>query len=121
MMSKIGRFLGIVPHPAPEYSAQTKAKLSELTEQLSLYHFFSCPFCARVHRAVKQMGLDLELRDITAEQGHRDDLIQGGGRSTVPCLRIERPDGDVTWMYESKDIIQWLEHQVGALTSGESI
>jgi len=39
--------------------------------------------------------------------------LEGGGRPTVPCLRILKEDG-VFWLYESEDIIEYLKnhHQV---------
>ena len=39
---------------------------------------------------------------------NRQLLIDQGGKGTVPCLRIEEND-QVTWMYESSDIIDYLE------------
>jgi len=44
----------------------------------------------------------------TSKSTHRDNLIDGGGKSQVPCLRIESEDGAVQWMYESRDIINYL-------------
>lgn len=37
------------------------------------------------------------------------ELVTGGGRATVPCLRIEQDDGAVEWMYESLDIIKYID------------
>jgi len=37
------------------------------------------------------------------------DLIAGGGKSQVPCLRIETENGDVRWLYESIDIVRYLK------------
>ena len=37
------------------------------------------------------------------------DLIAGGGKSQVPCLRIETGSGDVRWLYESIDIVRYLK------------
>jgi len=34
--------------------------------------------------------------------------MQGGGKTQVPCLRIEQAGGEVEWMYESDDIIRYL-------------
>ena len=51
--------------------------------------------------------LDIELRS-TSERQHAIDLMNGGGKTQVPCLRIESPEGDVQWMYESDDIIAYL-------------
>lgn len=118
-MSLFGRIADMfgeeTPTPVDDDPA-TREDLRALTERLSLYHYFSCPFCARVHRALAKLGVQLELRDISQDAGHRRDLAAGGGRTTVPCLRIERPDGDgATWMYESRDIIAWLEREIGQI------
>lgn len=78
------------------------------TRNLSLYHYDSCPFCARVRNEIQRMKLDIELRDIRKDPSRRAELIAGGGMQQVPCLRIEQDSGEVTWMYESLDIIGWL-------------
>lgn len=44
----------------------------------------------------------------TSDSENRSDLIQGGGRSQVPCLKIESTSGEIEWMYESDDIIRYL-------------
>jgi glutathione S-transferase len=80
---------------------------------LSLYHFDSCPFCARVRGAMVHMSVDIELRDISREKQHYDELISATGRQSVPCLRIEEGSG-VDWLFESADIIQYLETRFGA-------
>ena len=51
--------------------------------------------------------LDLELRNTSDRQNHAE-LIKGGGKTQVPCLRIDDGIGNVQWMYESDDIIQYL-------------
>ena len=38
----------------------------------------------------------------------RQALLEGGGKVKVPCLRIEE-NGQVRWMYESSEIIAYLE------------
>jgi len=40
---------------------------------------------------------------------NKADLIAGGGKSQVPCLRIEGENGEVRWMYESTDIVRYLK------------
>lgn len=55
--------------------------------------------------------MDLPLRDINTEPEAFRELLSGGGRSMVPCLRIERAGtqgNEVEWMYESLDIIHYL-------------
>ena len=38
-----------------------------------------------------------------------NELLKKGGKRKVPCLRIEK-DGKVQWMYNSKDIIVYLQN-----------
>ena len=76
-------------------------------EQYLLYESPICGFCQRVRRFLDQAGIHVEGRDTLRDPEARRELIAGGGRATVPCLRIER-DGQVTWLYESLDIIEYL-------------
>ena len=81
-------------------------------EDLSLYHYDGCFYCGRVRRALDKLGVEVELRDIRAEPRHLADLLAARGRTTVPVLRIRRPEGD-TWMPESGDIVRYLEQRFG--------
>jgi len=83
-------------------------------DELALYYYETCPFCMRVLRAMELLGVELPLRNIHREPTYRRELIEGGGRSMVPCLRIDNPDGSTTWMYESADIIDYLMRRFGA-------
>lgn len=76
-------------------------------ESYVLYQYESCPFCYRVRRFLDHAGIQVESRDILRDPDARRALAEGGGRATVPCLRIER-DGTVRWLYESLDIIDYL-------------
>lgn len=80
---------------------------------LALYHYQSCPYCAITRSVVDAVPVDVEFRDIQKVQQHRRTLIQHGGKAQVPCLRIER-DGRVEWLYESADIINYLQKQSGS-------
>ena len=76
--------------------------------ELMLYYFPSCPFCILVLDVLDRMGLEIPMRDINTEAGAREDLLDIGGKTQVPCLVI---DGEP--MYESADIIRWLEANAG--------
>ena len=69
-----------------------------------LYHFESCPYCAKVRNAVKELGAPLEMRDTRENDAYREELIELTGRTQVPCLVI---DGKP--MHESDDIIDYLK------------
>ena len=77
----------------------------------SLYYYDTCPFCMRVLFAIKELNLEIELRNIQTNMEHRNELTQGGGNQMVPCLRIDK-GGETQWMYESLDIIDYLKNQV---------
>jgi len=51
----------------------------------------------------------MPLMDILSQPANNADLIAGGGKSQVPCLRIENDKGEVRWVYESIEIIQYLK------------
>jgi glutaredoxin 2 len=79
---------------------------------LSLYHYDSCPYCARVRRVIAELGVEVELRDIEEDAGHLRALVEARGRRTVPVLRIRHAEGD-EWMPESADIIRYLRERFG--------
>ncbi len=92
-----------------ERSSDQQATIDSQTASLALYHFQSCPFCARVRNAIDGMNLNIEQRDIQIDAQHRQALLAGGGKTQVPALQITHDDGTVEWMYESMDIINYLK------------
>ncbi len=75
--------------------------------KLALYYSKYCFFCQKVLMFLRGKDRDLELRS-TSDRENAQALMQGGGKTQVPCLRIEQADGSVEWMYESNDIIRYL-------------
>jgi glutathione S-transferase len=84
-------------------------------KNLALYHYDSCPFCAKTRQAIKKLGLNIELRNIQTSSQHRNDLQRGGHKTQVPCLRLEQANGADQWLYESDDIINFLAKQQNEL------
>ena len=95
-------------------SETDQLKVQSTMQGISLYQFFACPFCTKVRRAIHQLGVTVEARDINKNPEYRQQLEAGGGRVKVPCLRIEN-HGDVQWLYESNEIIQYLENKVSTV------
>jgi glutaredoxin 2 len=75
-----------------------------------LFYFATCPYCIKVRLAVWWVGIELPLKEILYHRENRDELVAGGGKKQVPCLRIEDSAG-VRWMYESSDIIRYLKRK----------
>ncbi len=78
-----------------------------MVERYTLYKDDWCPFCRRVQTFLAEARLDVPMRDTFNDAGARGELMAGGGRATVPCLKIEA-DGAERWLYESADIIDYL-------------
>ena len=64
---------------------------------------------------MKRQSLNIETRDIERSDAARSELLAGSGDLMVPCLQIEDSEGGVSWIYESKVIIGYLE---GRLVAG---
>jgi glutaredoxin len=80
-------------------------------KKLALYEFKTCPFCIKVRQEMRRLSLTIEKRDAQNNQEHRATLLAQGGSSKVPCLHITKDNGDVIWVYESKEIIRYLQEQ----------
>ncbi|MGY0399422.1 MAG: glutathione S-transferase N-terminal domain-containing protein [Ostreibacterium sp.] len=86
-------------------------------EQLTLYFSPYCPYCHRVLNAMAELNLNPNLATVDAggiilkntisDNEAAKTLKAGGGKSTVPCLRIQY-DNHIQWLYESMDIIDFL-------------
>lgn len=79
-----------------------------MDKEFCLYMFPGCPFYQRVNRFLTDNSITLEQRNIRENPTFRDELIAGGGKSQIPCLRIEDSENNVEWLYESADIIDYL-------------
>ena len=95
MATLLKRLFGGEPGPLPPHDGQ---------RALALYKFDSCPFCVRVMSSIDRLGVEVELKDTRNDRSARAILMEKTGRTQVPCLFI---DGEP--LFESRDIIAWLE------------
>jgi len=72
---------------------------------LELFKYDTCPYCRRVMDHIASTGRkDILYQDILKSSEAAERLLSVGGKMQVPCLFI---DGEP--LYESMDIIKWLE------------
>ena len=83
------------------------------TQHLALYHFPTCPFCLKSRRVIRRLSLNIKLRDARNNPSDRAELIAGGGKPQVPCLRMTDAKGHHTWLYESDAINAYLNREFG--------
>lgn len=94
---------------AAKHSPEQQAVLDAATADLQLYQFKLCPFCVKTRRAIHRLGLNIELRDAQGNAQWREELLTQGGKIKVPSLRIEDEGKSTTWLYESNEIIAYLD------------
>jgi len=92
-------------------SKDRQLEINTQTKALTLYQYKACPFCVKVRRSMKRQSLSIETRDAKRSDSAKQELLTGGGKLKVPCLRIIDTSGESKWMYESKDIIHYLEQR----------
>lgn len=77
---------------------------------LVLYYRNDCPYCKKVLAYLNDHQRELPMKEINASETASDELVTGGGKRQVPCLRIRENNGDkVTWLYQSAEIISYLD------------
>jgi len=96
---------------------EDQKKIEQQTDELKLYQYQACPFCVKVRRAMKRLNLPIETRDAKRHANWRDELVTQGGTEKVPCLRISEGGDKVKWLYESSDIIDYLEQRFASVSS----
>ena len=99
--------------PPKKYPKQTikELEIAQAENDLTLYQFKACPFCIKVRRQSKRLHLNLNTRNVLKNKDWHDELEQQGGKRKVPCLRIST-NGDVQWLYESKNINRYLTERL---------
>lgn len=88
--------------------------IDEQARSLVLYQFNTCPFCIKVKRHNRRLSLKIETRDAQHNPQYRQELLSGGGQIKVPCLKIVDTKGNDRWLYESDEIIQYLDERFAA-------
>lgn len=106
MMEKTGNNADKAVLGLSEWEFVMKATPAKLT----LFHLAWCPYCLRVRRAALNLGISLDLVDISEDPAAHQALIAVRGRATVPVLRIEHGD-EMVWMPESLAIVAYLHRR----------
>ena len=102
----------LTPPKGIERPESEQQQVDAYTRNLTLYQFLTCPFCIRVRRVIKRQSLNIETLDAQKNPVNRQQLLEGGGKIKVPCLKIVDTQGETTWLYESAEIIRHLEQSI---------
>jgi len=83
--------------------------MTTVKQPLTLYVRDYCMYCSRVLLAADQLSLEIDVRNIWEHPAYERELVEATGKRVVPVLAIGEPEGDRTWMPESRDIIRFLK------------
>ena len=109
VLARIILLVDFLFHPrGVKRASQEQADIDRQTARFTLYQYAACPFCVKVRWAMQRNSLNIETRDAKRNSQYADELLSGGGKLKVPCLKIEQEDGSNRWVYESNEIIHLL-------------
>jgi glutaredoxin len=112
LLARIILLVDFIFHPRGiKRDQKTQDEFDQATSKLALYQYAACPFCVKVRWAAQRNGLNIETRDAKRNDQYAKELVAGGGQLKVPCLKIQETDGTDTWLYESSDIISYLDQR----------
>ncbi len=77
---------------------------------LELYANPDCPYCLKVMKKMTELGLDYIFRSHKFDKGESSWGFKIGGKTQVPLL-VDQSNNVI--MYESADIIEYLESNFG--------
>ncbi len=98
----------------PHYSQRKNKKQiglpkDELASRLSLYGYNTCIYCRNVSDVIDQLGISIKIRNTFKYPEYKQDLLIGGGKTSVPCLKITFQYSKELWLYDSTSIIDFLQ------------
>ena len=91
--------------------AEQQAAVDAACRDLALYQYRTCPFCMKVRQETRRLSLTIPFVDAQHPGPARSELTAGGGQTKVPCLRIADADGTHRWLYDSTQIIRYLQER----------
>ena len=113
ILGRIILFLDWITSPRPNpISEEKRNEINSYTSNMVMYEFKACPFCVRVRRFMKKNNISIKTKDARKNKEYATELINGGGKLQVPCLLIPKDENNSQWLYESKDIINFLSKEL---------
>jgi len=96
--------VGLFDFLSPQGTIPEHVPAPDQDRELVLFKYDMCPFCVRVMRHARGLGLELTMKDTLQDPSARKELIEHTGRTQVPMLLI-----DGVPLLESADINTWLD------------
>lgn len=108
----------VIATPKVQRTPREQKKADRNAGYLTLYDCNTKPFNNKIQRHLKQLNVSVTVKNLNRCHTYQKELLSGGGKAQVPCLRIDSPNGS-RWLYESNDIIQYLDRKFVPKTSSK--
>ena len=111
-IGKLILFVNLITLPSPILREKIdQDRIDKETKYLTIYQFEACPFCVKVRRFIRRNSLKINLKDAKNNKNFKFELVNEGGKHKVPCLKIEKINSQTEWLYESTEIIKFLNSE----------
>lgn len=101
----------LVPVKPFERTHEEQVLLDRESRRMHLYYSRSCSSSITVKRFCERVGLHVVEKDVERVDAYRNELVNGGGESRVPCLCIHKKSGDI-WVYSPEAIVDYLRDRL---------
>ena len=112
VLNVVDRTLPVKP---VQRSDEEQLLLNRESRRMHLYVSHQCPASIEVRRHCQRIGLNVVEKDVGRVNCYRNELVNGGGHSMVPCLMVDDHNGR-RWVYSPDKIYSFLEHRLGVLS-----
>ncbi len=89
---------------------RTTKRAADPEQLLELYNMEGSPYCRKVREVLCELDLDCHIKTTTRWGPRRKELVERGGKKTVPYLVDPNTN---TEMYESDEIVDYLRRTYG--------
>ncbi|WP_370293971.1 glutaredoxin family protein [Thalassolituus sp.] len=104
----------IMPVKPLERTPEEQLLLDRESRRMHLYFCPECPSSISIKRYCERFGLHVVQKDVQRVNAYRNELVNGGGESRVPCLRVDGTEGE-SWVYSPDEILEFINNRFSVL------
>lgn len=91
-------------------SVERRNAMERDSRRMQLFFSHDCPASLATQRYCQRLGLRVVEKNVARVLSYRNELLNEGGQSRVPCLRVEE-EGEVKWLYSCDSIRRFLDQR----------
>lgn len=103
----------IIPVKPVTRTPKEQNSIDRESRRMQLYFSRHCPSAVSVRRHCLKLGLRIVEKDVDRVDCFRNELINGGGASLIPCMRVEGKE-KTHWLYGEEAILEYVNSRFSA-------